>query len=121
MHEYLSHDYKKIPLYKDVTPEQWNDWHWQIRNDIRDVETLSKVVPLTDQARKDVEKVLTIFRMAITPYYASLIDQSNASPKPSTTLQTRTIPCTKTSIRPCRGSRTAIPTGFFSLSRICAQ
>jgi lysine 2,3-aminomutase len=77
MHEYLSHDYKKIPLYKDVTPEQWNDWHWQIRNDIRDVETLSKVVPLTDQARKDVEKVLTIFRMAITPYYASLIDQSN--------------------------------------------
>jgi lysine 2,3-aminomutase len=77
MHEYLSHDYKKIPLYKDVTPEQWNDGHWQIRNDIRDVETLSKVVPLTDQARKDVEKVLTIFRMAITPYYASLIDQSN--------------------------------------------
>ncbi|HUW40800.1 MAG TPA: lysine 2,3-aminomutase [Rectinemataceae bacterium] len=77
MHEYLSHDYRKIPLFKDVTPEQWNDWHWQIRNDIRDVETLSKVVPLTDQARKDVEKVLTVFRMAITPYYASLIDQSN--------------------------------------------
>lgn len=77
MHEYLSHDYRKIPLYKDVTPEQWNDWHWQIRNDIRDVETLSKVVPLTDQARKDVEKVLTLFRMAITPYYASLIDQDN--------------------------------------------
>ncbi|MDA8427164.1 MAG: lysine 2,3-aminomutase [Treponema sp.] len=77
MHEYLSHDYRKIPLYKDVTPEQWNDWHWQIRNDIRDVETLSKVVVLGDQARKDVEKVLTLFRMAITPYYASLIDQDN--------------------------------------------
>ena len=77
MHEYLSHDYRKIPLYKDVTPEQWNDWHWQMKNDIRDVETLSKVVPLTDRAREDVEKVLAIFRMAITPYYASLIDQDN--------------------------------------------
>jgi len=77
MHEYLSHDYKKIPLYKDVTSEQWNDWTWQMQHDIKDVETLSKVVPLTDRERADIEKVLTKFRMAITPYYASLIDQSN--------------------------------------------
>ncbi|HTX71700.1 MAG TPA: lysine 2,3-aminomutase [Rectinemataceae bacterium] len=77
MHEYLSHDYKKIPLYKDVTPEQWNDWHWQMKNDIKDVDTLSKVVTLSDRERADVEKVLTTFRMAITPYYASLIDQRN--------------------------------------------
>lgn len=77
MHEYLSHDYKKIPLYKDVTSEQWNDWTWQMQHDIKDVETLSKVVPLTDRERADIGKVLTKFRMAITPYYASLIDQSN--------------------------------------------
>jgi lysine 2,3-aminomutase len=77
MHEYPSFDYKRIPLYKDVTPEQWNDWHWQMRNDIKDVETLAKVVPLSDAERADVSAVLKRFRMAITPYYASLIDQSN--------------------------------------------
>ena len=23
-------NWKDIPLFKDVTDEQWNDWHWQI-------------------------------------------------------------------------------------------
>lgn len=77
MHEYESYDYKKIPLYKDVTPEEWNDWHWQMRNDIQDVETLAKVIPLTEQEKADIGAVLKTFRMAITPYYASLIDRAN--------------------------------------------
>ncbi|HOV94191.1 MAG TPA: lysine 2,3-aminomutase [Spirochaetales bacterium] len=74
MQEYLSYDYHRIPLYKDVPPEQWNDWHWQMRNNIRDVETLCQVVPLTEKEKADVNEVLKTFRMAITPYYASLID-----------------------------------------------
>ena len=77
MQEYLSHDYKRIPLYKDVSTEDWNDWRWQMRNDIRDVDTLAKVVTLTDTEKDEVAKVLKVFRMAITPYYASLIDQGN--------------------------------------------
>jgi lysine 2,3-aminomutase len=77
MHEYPSYDYKCIPLYENVTPQQWNDWRWQMRNDIKDVDTLAKVVKLSDKERADVEKVLAKFRMAITPYYASLIDQGN--------------------------------------------
>jgi lysine 2,3-aminomutase len=77
MQHYLSHDYRRIPLYKDVTPEQWNDWRWQMRNDIKDVETLAKVVPLSDREKGDITEVLKRFRMAITPYYASLIDPVN--------------------------------------------
>lgn len=77
MHDYPSYDYRSIPLYKDVTPEEWNDWHWQMRNDIKDVETLAKVIPLSDQEKADIGAVLKTFRMAITPYYASLIDRSN--------------------------------------------
>ena len=23
-------NWKDIPLFKDVTDEQWNDWHWQV-------------------------------------------------------------------------------------------
>lgn len=77
MHTYPSYDYRRIPLYKDITPEQWNDWHWQMQNNIKDVETLAKVVPLTAKDKSDVAEVLKIFRMAITPYYASLIDPEN--------------------------------------------
>ncbi len=77
MHEYPSYDYRRIPLYKDVKPEEWNDWHWQMRNDIKDVETLAKVVPLSDKEKADIAEVLKRFRMAITPYYASLIDPDN--------------------------------------------
>jgi len=74
MHGYLSHDYRRIPLYRDVPLEQWTDWHWQMRNDIKDVGTLAKAVPLSEAEQADVAEVLKRFRMAITPYYASLID-----------------------------------------------
>lgn len=79
MHEYLSYDYHRIPLYKDVTQTEWNDWHWQMRNNIRDVETLAQVIPLTEKERADINEVLRTFRMAITPYYASLIDPEDVS------------------------------------------
>lgn len=66
--------FKDIELWKDVTEEQWNDWQWQVRNRITDVETLKKVINVTDEEAKDIEKVLSKFRMGITPYYASLMD-----------------------------------------------
>lgn len=66
--------FKDIELWKDVTEEQWNDWHWQVQNRITDVETLKKVIKLTDQEAKDIGEVLKKFRMGITPYYASLMD-----------------------------------------------
>jgi lysine 2,3-aminomutase len=69
-------EYRSIPLFKDVTEAQWNDWHWQICNAIRDVETLEQVIELTDEDRENLPKTLEKFRMAITPYYAALMDRS---------------------------------------------
>ncbi len=66
--------WKEIPFFKDVTEEQWNDWHWQWKNRIEDVETLSKVMDLSPEAIEGVNVALSWVRMAITPYYASLID-----------------------------------------------
>ena len=77
MHDFLSYDYRRIPLYENVSSEDWNDWHWQIRNNIRDVAALSRVIPLSARDKEDIEEVLKVFRMAITPYYASLIDPAN--------------------------------------------
>lgn len=77
--KYESVEYKSIPLFKNVTDEQWNDWKWQLRNAIRDIETLEKVTTLTDETRSDLKKCLNKFRMAITPYYAALMDKNDSS------------------------------------------
>ena len=45
-------DFRSIPLFANVTDAEWNDWSWQIRNGIRDVETLEKVVKPTASARR---------------------------------------------------------------------
>ena len=67
-------NWKDIPLFKDVTDEQWNDWHWQVNNRLSTVEEIAQVVNLTEQEKKDIEKVMGGFRVGITPYYASLMD-----------------------------------------------
>lgn len=66
--------WKEIPLFKDVTYGEWNDWRWQWQNRIETVEELSQVIPLTEEAKEGVRTALQKVRMAITPYYASLID-----------------------------------------------
>ena len=67
-------NWKDIPLFKDVTDEQWNDWHWQVAHRLSTVEEIAQVVNLTEQEKEDIEKVMGGFRVGITPYYASLID-----------------------------------------------
>ncbi len=72
-------NWKDIPLWKDVTDEQWNDWHWQVANRLTTVEDIKKVVKLTAQEEEDIKKVMAGFRVGITPYYASLMDPENES------------------------------------------
>ncbi len=67
-------NYKEIPIWKDVTEEQWNDWRWQLSHRIMDVKTLSEVISLDEDEKRGVEGSLKHLRMAITPYYATLID-----------------------------------------------
>lgn len=75
--DFKSVPYKDIPLFKDVTEEQWNDWKWQLRNSIRDIPTLEKVMELTPEEKDNLSKVLGRFKMAITPYYAALMDKND--------------------------------------------
>ena len=71
--------WKDIPLFKNVTEAQWNDWRWQWSHRIESAEALSQVIPLDDEAVSGIEKALTRVRMAITPYYAGLIDPNDAN------------------------------------------
>jgi lysine 2,3-aminomutase len=61
-------------MWENVTSEEWQDWRWQLRNRITDLEQLRSVLALTPEEEEGVAKCLTRLRMAITPYYASLID-----------------------------------------------
>ncbi|MGM0453641.1 MAG: lysine 2,3-aminomutase, partial [Thermodesulfobacteriota bacterium] len=70
-------DYHKIDIYKDVTKEQWEDWHWQVKNRLTDVKDLEKVFDLSESEIKGVRECLGSLRMAITPYYATLIDNDD--------------------------------------------
>jgi len=64
----------KNGLFNDVPDSDWNDWKWQIRNNIKTVEDLKKVIKISAGEESDIEKCLNKLRMAITPYYLSLID-----------------------------------------------
>lgn len=61
-------------LFLDVPAEQWNDWKWQVKNRIETVDDLKKYMTLTPEEEQGVEACLKTLRMAITPYYLSLID-----------------------------------------------
>jgi lysine 2,3-aminomutase len=58
-------------------PHQWYDWKWQFRNRITTIEELEKIIHLSEKEKEDMGKCLEHFRMAITPYYASLMDPNN--------------------------------------------
>ncbi|HOY83717.1 MAG: lysine 2,3-aminomutase [Candidatus Cloacimonetes bacterium] len=60
-----------------ATAKEWNDWHWQIRNRITDFKTLKKYIELQPEEEAVARSKSFSFRMAITPYYLSLIDPKN--------------------------------------------
>ncbi|MFN3557085.1 MAG: lysine 2,3-aminomutase [Bacteroidales bacterium] len=61
-------------LFPDATDAQWNDWKWQVKNRIENLEQLKKYMQLTSQEEEGVRTSLKTLRMAITPYYLSLIN-----------------------------------------------
>lgn len=61
----------------NATEEQWNDWRWQISQRITNVEQLEQFVELTNREKEGITACLKKFRMAITPYYASLISETD--------------------------------------------
>ena len=65
---------RRKALFPQVSDEDWNDWHWQVANRIETLEDLKKYISLTPEEEEGVKACLGPLRMAITPYYLSLID-----------------------------------------------
>jgi lysine 2,3-aminomutase len=64
-------------MFPNVSDEQWNDWKWQVKNRIETLDELKKLIPLTQDEENGISESLKTLRMAITPYYLSLIDTEN--------------------------------------------
>lgn len=64
----------KIKEMLGATDEDWDSWHWQIKNRINDTNEVAKFIELTDKQKADIDAVGKDFRWAISPYFLSLID-----------------------------------------------
>jgi len=56
------------------------DWHnhkWHLKNRIEDVETLGKIIRLSQREMREIRKTSERYRWGISPYYASLIDPTD--------------------------------------------
>ncbi len=54
--------------------ENWQNWSWQLRNRVHDLESLQAYINPTQDELGAIEATRGIFRWNITPYYASLMD-----------------------------------------------
>jgi lysine 2,3-aminomutase len=65
-------------FFPKITSAEWNDWLWQLRNRVTDLQHLSALIQLTQDERMAILHHRTLLPLAITPYYASLLDQHDA-------------------------------------------
>jgi lysine 2,3-aminomutase len=66
------------PLWNDVPDPLWNDWRWQSQHAIRSVDQLTELLSFSDEDVTALRKLAAEYKLAIPPYYFSLIDPNDA-------------------------------------------
>jgi lysine 2,3-aminomutase len=69
----ISFPSKRAPIFKDIPDTQWNDWRWQLSHRLNSVDDFETVFSLTNSEKKALT-TQGLFRVDITPYFASLIN-----------------------------------------------
>lgn len=72
--EPLDDRYRRIPLWREVSAEDWEDWRWQLRNRLYTLEQLRQVIRLTPEEEEACARKQGRLVMAIPPYWAALMD-----------------------------------------------
>src|SRR5262245_3685615 len=62
-----------------VPDAHWNGWRWRHRHRLRTVAEVERLVRLTPGERRAIAQTAGAFRMALTPYYAALMDPDDAA------------------------------------------
>ncbi len=65
---------KRHPKWHDVPDEQWDDWRWQMQNAIRTTSQLAEFFAYGPQEHAQLESLEQRYKLAIPPYYFSLIN-----------------------------------------------
>jgi lysine 2,3-aminomutase len=76
---------------ESTAPALWNDWRWQMEHRITTADDLSRILTMSRNEAAIVKKSLATLRMAITPYYASLIDHGD----PNCPIRRQAVPTLK--------------------------
>ncbi|MCK5083854.1 MAG: hypothetical protein KAR31_13175, partial [Candidatus Omnitrophica bacterium] len=63
----------------DAAPLDWEDWCWQIRHRVTTRGVLGKLIKLTPQEERGIDGCGSKLTMAISPYFASLMDSDDAA------------------------------------------
>lgn len=81
---------RNINHWKNIDSKEWQDWHWQVSHRITTLEDLKKIISLTKDEEDGIKNCLDKLSMAITPYYASLMDPKS----PDCPIRKQAIPVT---------------------------
>jgi lysine 2,3-aminomutase len=65
--------------FSEATATEWNDWRWQLRNRIVHLHQLERFLHLTDDERTAIFSHRGGLPLAITPYFASLLDAHDSA------------------------------------------
>lgn len=82
---HLPEEEKKVEVPKDIVPpywkgvseKEWNDWRWQLRHRITTLEQLKGLIELTPEEIEGIKHSKGRLALAVTPYFASLMDPKN--------------------------------------------
>jgi lysine 2,3-aminomutase len=81
---------RRHPLWRYVPDAHWNNWRWQSQNAIRSVRQLRDLLPFTPEELEAIGELEAHYKLAIPPYYFSLIDPDD--PNDPIRLQSVTSP-----------------------------
>ena len=71
-----SHRFRE-QFYADAPLTMWNDWQWQVRNRIRDLEGIARILRLSSDERNAIGRHSGSLPLSVTPYYASLLSETD--------------------------------------------
>lgn len=65
--------------WKDATPEEWDDWRWQLKHRVTRAEQLRLILNLSREEIQAIEASKGRLATAITPYFAKLMDRNDSN------------------------------------------
>ena len=75
--ERILENQKRIKNFFKASDEEWENWHWQLKNRVKNSAVLKELLPISRQEIEEIDKTGSRYRWAVSPYYLSLIDPDN--------------------------------------------